>query len=131
LSPDAGLSSRDSFGAVLTHAAPDDGVGQQALFHQIFSFVPVCPEVGCGLPIPRESMRLEGSPANPLYASAQFFDFLTRTKNPSFPNKKRVRTYPYDFLRWSQCFLVSVALSLSIYHRYIHFISTTSALSQT
>src|SRR5512133_670591 len=30
-----------------------------------FSFVPVCPEVGCGLPIPRESMRLEGDPASP------------------------------------------------------------------
>jgi uncharacterized protein YbgA (DUF1722 family)/uncharacterized protein YbbK (DUF523 family) len=30
-----------------------------------FSFVPVCPEVGCGLPTPRESMRLEGDPANP------------------------------------------------------------------
>jgi len=25
-----------------------------------FNFVPVCPEVGCGLPVPRESMRLEG-----------------------------------------------------------------------
>ena len=30
-----------------------------------FSFVPVCPEAGCGLPIPREAMRLEGDPANP------------------------------------------------------------------
>ena len=30
-----------------------------------FSFVPVCPEVGCGLPIPREAMRLEGDPDNP------------------------------------------------------------------
>ncbi|NJD37765.1 MAG: DUF523 and DUF1722 domain-containing protein [Geobacter sp.] len=30
-----------------------------------FSFVAVCPEVGCGLPIPRESMRLEGDPAAP------------------------------------------------------------------
>jgi uncharacterized protein YbbK (DUF523 family) len=30
-----------------------------------FSFVPVCPEVGCGLPIPREAMRLEGDPAAP------------------------------------------------------------------
>ena len=30
-----------------------------------FCFVPVCPEVGCGLPIPREAMRLEGDPANP------------------------------------------------------------------
>ncbi len=30
-----------------------------------FTFVPVCPEVGCGLPTPRESMRLEGDPASP------------------------------------------------------------------
>jgi len=30
-----------------------------------FRFVPVCPEVGCGLPIPRESMRLEGTPDSP------------------------------------------------------------------
>jgi uncharacterized protein YbgA (DUF1722 family)/uncharacterized protein YbbK (DUF523 family) len=30
-----------------------------------FSFVPVCPEVGCGLPVPREAMRLEGDPATP------------------------------------------------------------------
>jgi uncharacterized protein YbbK (DUF523 family) len=30
-----------------------------------FRFVPVCPEVGCGLPVPRDPMRLEGDPANP------------------------------------------------------------------
>ena len=30
-----------------------------------FTFLPVCPEVECGLPIPRESMRLEGDPAAP------------------------------------------------------------------
>ena len=30
-----------------------------------FHFVPVCPEVGCGLPTPREAMRLEGNPDNP------------------------------------------------------------------
>jgi len=30
-----------------------------------FRFVAVCPEVGCGLPTPRESMRLEGDPAHP------------------------------------------------------------------
>ena len=30
-----------------------------------FSFVPVCPEVECGLPVPREAMRLEGDPAAP------------------------------------------------------------------
>ncbi len=29
-------------------------------------YVPVCPEVGCGLPVPREAMRLVGDPANPL-----------------------------------------------------------------
>lgn len=28
-------------------------------------FVPVCPEVECGLPIPREAMRLVGDPQNP------------------------------------------------------------------
>jgi uncharacterized protein YbgA (DUF1722 family)/uncharacterized protein YbbK (DUF523 family) len=30
-----------------------------------FSFLPVCPEVGCGMPTPREAMRLEGDPENP------------------------------------------------------------------
>jgi uncharacterized protein YbgA (DUF1722 family)/uncharacterized protein YbbK (DUF523 family) len=28
-------------------------------------YVPVCPEVECGLPVPRESMHLEGDPASP------------------------------------------------------------------
>ncbi len=32
---------------------------------EYFSFMPVCPEVGCGLPIPREAMRLEGDPVAP------------------------------------------------------------------
>ena len=36
-----------------------------AILGAYFSFVPVCPEVGCGLPIPREAMRLEGDPAAP------------------------------------------------------------------
>lgn len=30
-----------------------------------FTLVPVCPEVGCGLPTPREAMRLEGDPSDP------------------------------------------------------------------
>ena len=30
-----------------------------------FTCMPVCPEVGCGLPVPREEMRLEGDPAAP------------------------------------------------------------------
>lgn len=34
-----------------------------AILGNDFSLVPVCPEVGCGLPIPREAMRLEGDPA--------------------------------------------------------------------
>ncbi len=32
---------------------------------QYLEFVPVCPEVECGLPIPRESMRLVGDPGSP------------------------------------------------------------------
>jgi uncharacterized protein YbgA (DUF1722 family)/uncharacterized protein YbbK (DUF523 family) len=30
-----------------------------------FTFVPVCPETGCGLPVPREVMRLEEEPQSP------------------------------------------------------------------
>lgn len=36
-----------------------------------FTFVPVCPEVGCGLPTPREAMRLEGDPASPRLMTRQ------------------------------------------------------------
>ena len=32
---------------------------------QYFDWVPVCPEVGCGLPVPREAMRLVGDPEDP------------------------------------------------------------------
>lgn len=32
---------------------------------QFFSFLPVCPEVGCGMSVPREAMRLEGDPTSP------------------------------------------------------------------
>jgi len=31
----------------------------------LVKFVPVCPEVGCGLPVPREPMRLQGRPEFP------------------------------------------------------------------
>ena len=37
-------------------------------------YVPVCPEVECGMPIPRESMRLEGDPESPRLVT-------TRTKD--------------------------------------------------
>ncbi|MGZ3514072.1 MAG: YbgA family protein, partial [Thermodesulfobacteriota bacterium] len=32
---------------------------------QYFDYVPICPEVECGLPVPRESMHLEGNPDSP------------------------------------------------------------------
>ena len=32
---------------------------------QYVEYIPVCPEVGCGLPVPREAMRLEGDPDSP------------------------------------------------------------------
>jgi uncharacterized protein YbgA (DUF1722 family)/uncharacterized protein YbbK (DUF523 family) len=38
---------------------------------RFFSFLPVCPEVGCGLPVPREAMRLEGDPLNPRLMTRQ------------------------------------------------------------
>ena len=28
-------------------------------------YIPVCPEVECGLPVPRDAMRLVGDPENP------------------------------------------------------------------
>jgi len=34
-------------------------------FGKFVDWVPVCPEVECGLPTPRESMHLEGDPENP------------------------------------------------------------------
>lgn len=36
-----------------------------------FAFMPVCPEVGCGLPVPREAMRLEGAPPFPRLMTRQ------------------------------------------------------------
>ncbi len=42
-------------------------------------YVPVCPEVGCGLPIPREAMRLVGDANNPrLLTQKTLIDHTTR-----------------------------------------------------
>jgi uncharacterized protein YbbK (DUF523 family) len=38
---------------------------------RIFRLVPVCPETGCGMPPPREAMRLEGDPAAPRLVTRQ------------------------------------------------------------
>jgi len=35
------------------------------ILSKYFDFVPVCPEVECGMPVPRESMRLVGNPESP------------------------------------------------------------------
>jgi uncharacterized protein YbgA (DUF1722 family)/uncharacterized protein YbbK (DUF523 family) len=38
---------------------------------RFFRFLPICPEVGCGMSTPREAMRLEGDPANPRLMTRQ------------------------------------------------------------
>jgi uncharacterized protein YbgA (DUF1722 family)/uncharacterized protein YbbK (DUF523 family) len=46
---------------------------------QYVEYIPVCPEVECGLPVPRESMRLEGDPDSPrLVASRSKQDMTDR-----------------------------------------------------
>lgn len=46
---------------------------------QYVEFVPVCPEVECGLPTPREAMRLVGDPQNPrLVTSRTYQDHTER-----------------------------------------------------
>lgn len=42
-----------------------------------FRFIPVCPEVACGLPIPREAMHLTGDPASPRLITAKTRHDLT------------------------------------------------------
>ncbi|EPR42661.1 protein of unknown function DUF523 [Desulfovibrio sp. X2] len=45
-------------------------------------FVPVCPETECGLPVPREAMRLVGDPAAPrLAGSRSGHDFTAQMKD--------------------------------------------------
>lgn len=38
---------------------------------KFFALVPICPEVGCGLPVPREAMRLEGEQDAPRLMTIQ------------------------------------------------------------
>ncbi len=44
---------------------------------QYFEYVPVCPEVECGLPVPREAMHLEGDPAHPRLVTVRTHQDLT------------------------------------------------------
>ena len=49
---------------------------------QYVEFVPVCPEVECGLTIPREAMRLVGDPADPrLVTRKSGKDYTDQMKN--------------------------------------------------
>ena len=49
-------------------------------------YVPVCPEVECGLPIPREAMRLVGDPDSPrLLTRKSGIDHTTRMKDWAGP----------------------------------------------
>lgn len=80
-------------------------------------YVPVCPEVECGLPVPREAMRLVGNPASPLLltnktgidhtdkmlsfcskriielAKENLCGFVFKSKSPS-SGMERVKVYP-------------------------------------
>ena len=44
---------------------------------QYVDYVPVCPEVECGLPIPRESMHLEGDPDSPRLVTSRTKEDMT------------------------------------------------------
>ncbi len=45
---------------------------------RFFHFVPVCPEVGCGMQVPREAMRLEGDAENPRLVTIKTKTDLTK-----------------------------------------------------
>ncbi|MBD3366871.1 MAG: DUF1722 domain-containing protein [Candidatus Eisenbacteria bacterium] len=58
-------------------------------FGKYVDWVPVCPEVECGLPIPRESMHLEGDPDDPrLVTSRTNVDLTDKMKTWA---RKRIR----------------------------------------
>ncbi len=51
------------------------------IFGRFAEYIPVCPEVECGLPTPREAMRLSGDPADPrLVAPGSGTDHTERMK---------------------------------------------------
>lgn len=101
-----------------------DGGQQQDRFitdtlGHFFEFVPVCPEVECGLSVPREAMRLVGDPQHPRLVTrqtgidltermqnwaekkvreletAQLHGFIFKSKSPS-SGMERVKVYGHD-----------------------------------
>ncbi|MEZ0576825.1 DUF523 domain-containing protein, partial [Halodesulfovibrio aestuarii] len=54
-------------------------------------YVPVCPEVEMGLPIPREALRLVGNPDNPrLVTNKTYQDYTTQMKEFSARRTKEL-----------------------------------------
>ena len=63
---------------------------------QFVEFMPVCPEMECGLGVPRESMRLEGNPESPrLVTGRTKIDHTERMVNWA---RKRVKELEKDDL---------------------------------
>ena len=58
-------------------------------FGQFVEWVPVCPEVECGLPVPREAMRLVGDPASPQLVTID--TKINHTRRMQSWARKRVR----------------------------------------
>ena len=56
---------------------------------QYVEYVPVCPEVECGLPIPREAMHLEGNPDSPRLITAHTKQDMTE-RMVTWANKRVV-----------------------------------------
>jgi uncharacterized protein YbgA (DUF1722 family)/uncharacterized protein YbbK (DUF523 family) len=63
---------------------------------QYVEYVPVCPEVECGLPIPRESMRLEGDPESPHLVTVRTKQDMTE-RMVSWAKKRIVELEKEDF----------------------------------
>lgn len=54
-----------------------------------FDFLPICPEVECGLPVPREPMRLVGDPAKPALVTVKTGKDITEMMNTWASSKVR------------------------------------------
>lgn len=65
-------------------------------FGQFVEWVPVCPEVECGLPVPREAMRLVGDPASPRLVTID--TSIDHTRRMKAWARKRVRELESDGL---------------------------------
>jgi uncharacterized protein YbbK (DUF523 family) len=72
---------------------------------QYVEFIPVCPEVECGLPIPREAMRLVGDPKSPrLVTSRTKVDHTERMLDwcsKKIPELERLDLYGFIFKKGS------------------------------